>query len=66
MARYTLQQLADLRSAIAEGAREISANGRRVVFRDLAEMQQLERTMSAELEGSTYKPARILGSFRRA
>jgi hypothetical protein len=66
MARYTQQQLADLRSAIAEGAREISGNGRRVVFRDLAEMQQLERTMSAELEGSMHKPARILGSFRRA
>lgn len=66
MARYTTQQLADLRAAIAEGAREISANGRRVVFRDLAEMLQLEQLMSAELEAGAYKPARILGSFRRA
>jgi hypothetical protein len=64
--RYTTQQLTDLRAAIAEGAREISANGRRVVFRDLAEMLQLEQMMSAELEGGAYKPARILGAFRRA
>lgn len=66
MARFTQQQLADLRAAMAEGALEIRANGRVVIFRTLAEMQQLERQMSAELEGTTYKAARIYGSFRRA
>jgi hypothetical protein len=64
--RYTSAQLADLRSAMAEGAREIRANGRVVIFRDLDEMLELERRMSAELEGTTRKPARVYGVFRRA
>jgi hypothetical protein len=65
-ARYTVTQLADLRAAMAEGAREIRANGRVVVFRDLDEMLELERRMSKELEGSMYKAARVYGVFRRA
>lgn len=64
--RYTVTQLADLRAAMAEGAREIRANGRVVVFRDLDEMLELERRMSKELEGSAQKPARVYGVFRRA
>jgi hypothetical protein len=64
--RYTSAQLADLRSAMAEGAREIRANGRVVIFRDLDEMLELERRMSAELEGTTRKPARMYGVFGRA
>jgi hypothetical protein len=51
---------------MAEGAREIRANGRVVIFRDLDEMLELERRMSAELEGTTRKPARMYGAFGRA
>lgn len=66
MARFTTQQLADLRAAMAEGALRVTGNGRTVEFRSLAEMEQLERKMSAELEGDLYKAGRIYGSFRRA
>jgi hypothetical protein len=51
---------------MAEGALKISANGRTVEFRSLAEMLDMERQMSAELEAGLRRPARILGSFRRA
>lgn len=66
MARYTATQLADLRAAIAEGVLKVAANGRTVEYRSLAEMKELERLMSAELEGTTYQPGRIYASFRRA
>lgn len=47
---YTTEQLAALRSAMAEGVQSVQfADGRRVVFRDLAEMQQLERAMVGDL-----------------
>jgi hypothetical protein len=65
MARYTLQQLTDLRAAMAEGVLRVTANGRTSEFRSLAEMEQMERKMSSELEGQQYRPARILASFRR-
>ena len=51
---------------MAEGAREIRANGRVVIFRDLDEMLELERRMSEELEGTTHKPARVYCVFGRA
>jgi len=47
---YTLQQLTDLRAAIAEGVLVVATNGRRVEYRSLAEMLQLERIMAGELE----------------
>ena len=66
MTSYTQQQLDDLRSAIAEGVLRVSANGRSVEYRPLAEMRQLERTMSDELEQATRRPKRILVSFKRS
>jgi hypothetical protein len=66
MARYTTQQLADLRAAIAEGVLKVSTNGRSVEYRSLAEMQQLEQVMAAEVETATIRPRRIYASFERA
>lgn len=63
---YTLQQLQDLRAAIAEGVTKVSANGRTVEYRSLAEMQRLERLMADELEQTTRRPERIYVSHRRA
>lgn len=56
MSRYTQQQLDDLRGHIARGAREVSINGERVVFRDLAEMRGLAAEMEREL-GLAQAPA---------
>ena len=64
--RYTQQQLDDLRAAIAEGVLRVTANGRTVEFRSLAEMQQLERIMAAELEPDRVPQRRTYLSFRRA
>jgi hypothetical protein len=50
---------------MAEGVLKVTANGRTTEFRSLAEMEQMERKMSSELEGQQYRPARILASFRR-
>lgn len=66
MARFTQVQLDDLRAAIAEGVLKISANGRTTEFRSLAEMQQLERIMAAELEPDQVPTRRTYLSFRRA
>ena len=66
MARYTLQQLADLRAAIAEGVTYVAANGRQVTYRSLKEMQQLEREMAAELEPDSPRPSRVYVAFKRA
>ena len=65
MARYSQQQLDDLRAAIAEGVLRVTANGRTVEYRSLAEMRRLEAIMSTELEQARYAPQRILASFRR-
>ena len=65
MARYSQQQLDDLRAAIAEGVLRVTANGRTVEYRSLGEMRRLEAIMSAELEQARYAPHRILASFRR-
>lgn len=65
MARYSQQQLDDLRAAIAEGVLRVSANGRTVEYRSLSEMRRLEAIMSAEVEQGQYTPHRILASFRR-
>jgi roadblock/LC7 domain-containing protein len=66
MSRYTAQQLTDLRAAIAEGVTKVSANGRMVEYRSLAEMRRLEAIMSAELEAEPTIPRRIYLSHRRA
>ena len=63
---YTLQQLNDLRAAIAEGTLRVSANGRSVEYRSLSEMRQLERIMAEELEQESRRPERIYCGFRRA
>lgn len=47
---YTPEQLEALRSAMAEGVASVQfADGRRVQFRDLAEMREMERAMVADL-----------------
>lgn len=65
MARYTVQQLADLRAAIAEGALRVKSAGREIEYRSLAEMQELERTMADLLEPSTKPASRKYISFER-
>jgi hypothetical protein len=65
MARYTTQQLADLRAAIAEGVTQVQSNGRMTTFRSLAEMLQLEGIMAAELETATARVERKYVSFER-
>jgi hypothetical protein len=65
MARYTAQQLADLRAAIAEGALRVRSAGREIEYRSLAEMQELERTMAEELEPSTTPATRKYMAFER-
>lgn len=67
MARYTQQQLQDLRTAIAEGVTKVRfSDGRELQYRSLAEMQQLERIMAAELEPNKVPSRRVYFSFRRA
>jgi hypothetical protein len=66
MARYTAQQLSDLRASIAEGVLEVRfSDGRRLIYRSLSEMRRLEAIMSAELEQGKYSPQRISCSFKR-
>ena len=67
--KYTAQQLADLRAAIAEGVLTVRfQDGRQLTYRSLDEMLQLERKMANEVEATAvYKPAkRIYTSFQRA
>jgi arylamine N-acetyltransferase len=65
MARYTTQQLADLRAAIAEGALRVKSAGREIEYRNLAEMQELERIMAQELEPNTAPATRKYMAFER-
>ena len=66
MARYTQQQLDDLRAAIAEGVTYVMANGRQVTYRSLTDMQRLERIMTAELEPENLPSRRVYASYKRA
>ena len=66
---YTSTQLADLRSAIAEGVLNVRfSDGRTMTYRSLAEMLELERIMANEVEaGSGTAPVRRkYTSFTRA
>jgi hypothetical protein len=65
MARYTTQQLADLRAAIAEGVYQVQSNGRMTTFRSQKEMLELEAIMAAELETATTRVERKYFSFER-
>lgn len=48
---YTQQQLADLRSAIAEGVTKVRfSDGRELTYRSLDEMRRIEAAMAADLE----------------
>ena len=63
---YTQQQLTDLQAAIAEGVLVVMSNGRRVEYRSLAEMLQVERMMIRELGGSSVRfDTRRYAGFRR-
>lgn len=64
---YTLQQLQDLRAAIAEGVTKVRfSDGRELQYRSLSEMLQVERLMAAELEAGAGRSRRVYLSFRRA
>jgi hypothetical protein len=65
---YTAEQLAELRSAIAEGVLKVRfSDGRELTYRSLAEMLETERTMAAEVEAGQARPVRrIYQTFQRA
>jgi len=66
MPAYTTQQLADLRTAIAEGVLRVrDPSGQETVFRSYAEMRQIEAVMAAELEPSAGRIKRTVFSFSR-
>ncbi len=46
---YTHEQLAALREAIASGERVVQFNGRRIEYRSLDEMRQIEERMERAL-----------------
>ena len=65
---YTAEQLAELRSAIAEGVLKVRfSDGRELTYRSLAEMLETERKMAAEVEAGRARPVRrIYQTFQRA
>jgi len=65
---YTAEQLAELRSAIAEGVLKVRfSDGRVLTYRSLAEMLETERKMAAEVEAGQARPVRrIYQIFQRA
>lgn len=52
MARYSAQQLADLRAAIATGALRVNTPNMQTEFRSLDDMLKLEAIMAADLAGT--------------
>lgn len=66
MARFTQQQLDDLRAALAEGVLKVTANGRSVEYRSLEDMRRMEAIMSADVEAAPTTPRRIYVAHRRA
>jgi hypothetical protein len=65
---YSAEQLAELRSAIAEGVLKVRfSDGRELTYRSLAEMLETERRMATEVETAQAKPVRrIYQTFQRA
>jgi hypothetical protein len=65
---YSAEQLADLRSAIAEGVLKVRfSDGRELTYRSLAEMLETERRMAAEVETTQARPVmRKYVTFQRA
>jgi hypothetical protein len=65
---YSAEQLAELRSAIAEGVLKVRfSDGRELTYRSLAEMLETERKMAAEVEAGQTRPVRrIYQIFQRA
>ena len=65
---YSAEQLAELRSAIAEGVLKVRfSDGRELTYRSLAEMLETERKMAAEVEATQARPVRrIYQIFQRA
>ena len=49
---WTQTDLDALCSAIGQGAKEVQYSDKRVVYRSLAEMNELKRTMEQEINGS--------------
>lgn len=46
---YTIEQLQQLEAAIAQGTKEVQYGDKRVVYRDLPEMESLREKMRMEL-----------------
>jgi hypothetical protein len=65
---YSAEQLAELRSAIAEGVLKVRfSDGRELTYRSLAEMLETERRMAAQVEATQSRPVRrIYQTFQRA
>ena len=65
---YSAEQLAELRSAIAEGVLKVRfSDGRELTYRSLTEMLETERKMAAEVETAQARPVRrIYQTFQRA
>jgi hypothetical protein len=63
---YTLQQLQDLRAAIAEGVLMIrTVDGQEVRYRSLDEMRRIEASMAAQLEPAVPRIKRSYYTFSR-
>lgn len=63
---YTQAQVDALKTAIAQGARSVSHDGKTVTFHSLAEMLALAERMERELQGSaTRRPMVHYAKFSR-
>jgi hypothetical protein len=62
---YTLQQLADLEAAIADGVLKVVSNGREVTYRSLRDMRSLRDEMRQELGETGAGRQRRYASFKR-
>ncbi len=60
LARFTQQQLDDLREARALGARSVSYQGKTTTFRSDSEMAKLEAVMAADIAGTGATPGGVV------
>lgn len=61
---YTQAMLDEIEKAIATGALEIQFQGRRIIYRNLEEMQQIRNEIKAQVEGTARKSRRLKATFR--
>lgn len=60
---YTLAQLEALKAAFAQGAQSVEFEGKKVVYRSLAEMLRLIRLIEAELDVGEGEDRTRAGSY---